>query len=142
MLGRPPAPRSAPSAPAREWRARSSFVYLGFGKSTLRGFEIGISRPSTMSSSSAPLNRVGSAFRSLLSKMVLLSWNAQFLPVPPLLDEDYGMNSGRPGQHLISLPSVRARSPRSGRDGVTEGGIGRLMQPGIAWVCMRPALGH
>jgi len=32
--------------------------------------------------------------------MVLLSWNAQFLPVSLLLDEDYGMNSGRPGQHL------------------------------------------
>ena len=115
-------------------------MYLGFGKSTLRGFEIGIARPSTMSSSSAPLNRVGSAFRSLLSKMVLLSWNAQFLPVPPLLDEDYGMNSGRPGQHLISLPSVRARSPRSGRDGVTEGGIRPLMQPGIGWISMRAAL--
>src|SRR5207253_1732459 len=52
--GRRPAPRSAPSATARSECRRPRFVHVVFGKSTLLGLEIGISRPSTTRRSAGP----------------------------------------------------------------------------------------
>src|SRR2546426_6580136 len=50
-MGRPPAPRSAPSETARKYRTTSSFVYPRCGKKIFSGLEMGTSRPSIRSTS-------------------------------------------------------------------------------------------